>query len=115
MNTRVEDIKTKPADRPRAPVDLSWVDEFIANVKPYIFVREEDNLLIKRPNNAQKLNSTGARILKTLLDGATIHQLLAAAGHEPQRVVDIADFLYAVKQQLEGTLDEFSLNPAVKR
>jgi radical SAM protein with 4Fe4S-binding SPASM domain len=95
-------------------LDLSWVDEFIENVRPYIFVRLEDNLLIKRPNNAQKLNSTGALILKSLLDGMTMNELLDKIGREPGRLEDISSFLMAVKNQLEGRLDEFSDNPAVE-
>jgi len=95
-------------------IDLSWVDEFIANVKPYIFVREEDNLLIKRPNNVQKLNPTGAKILRSLLDGNSIQVLLDEIGQEPKRVQDITHFLCAVRQQLEGTLDQFTTNPAVE-
>jgi radical SAM protein with 4Fe4S-binding SPASM domain len=94
--------------------DLAWVDEFITNVRPYIFVRVEDNILIKRPNNAQKLNSSGAKILKSLLDGQSIHALLDEIGREPKRVQDITHFLCAVKQQLEGTLDQFTTNPAVE-
>jgi radical SAM protein with 4Fe4S-binding SPASM domain len=93
-------------------VDVSWVDEFIANVKPYIFVREEDNLLIKRPNQAQKLNVTGTKILKSLLDGKSIHKLLAEIGPEPQRLRDVANFLWAVRQQLEGKF--CAQNPAVE-
>lgn len=95
-------------------IDLAWVDEFIANVKPYIFVRVEDNLLIKRPNHAQKLNPSGAKILKSLLDGKSINELLDEIGREPQRVQDVVHFLFAVKQQLEGTLDQFTTNPAVE-
>jgi len=94
--------------------DLSWIDEFIANVKPYIFVRLEDNLLIKRPNSAFKLNPIGAKILYTLLKGKSIRYLLKKIGKEHQKRREILDFLYAVKQQLEGNLDEFSPNPAVE-
>ncbi|PIE33923.1 radical SAM/SPASM domain-containing protein [candidate division KSB3 bacterium] len=94
-------------------IDLTWVDEFIAHVRPYIFVRTEDNLLIKRPNQAQKLNAAGAKMLKTLLDGQSIHSLLEDVGPHPQKTVDIANFLYAVRQQLDGGLDRFSENPAV--
>jgi len=93
---------------------LEWVDEFISRVKPYIFVRTEDNLLIKRPNNAQKLNSVGAQILKSLLDGATIKQVLLKIKDSPEKIDDISDFMLAVRQSLEGNLDEFSLNPAVE-
>jgi len=94
--------------------DLSWVDEFISRVRPYIFVRLEDNLLIKRPNNAQKLNPTGARILKALLDGDSIKTLLQRVSASPEKVHDISQFMHAVRQQLEGTLNEFDQNPAVE-
>ena len=66
--------------------ELAWVDEFICNVKPYIYVREEDNLLIKRPNNAQKLNPAGVKILKTLLDGTSIHTLLDEISSNPGKI-----------------------------
>ncbi len=96
------------------PIDLSWVDEFIENVRPYIYVRLEDNLLIKRPNNAQKLNDTGAFILKSLIDGTPISRLLDDMGRNGKKTEDIANFMLAVKQSLEGCLDEFTENPAVE-
>ncbi|MCB0307392.1 MAG: hypothetical protein KDI38_26755, partial [Calditrichaeota bacterium] len=65
--------------------DIGWIDEFIANIRPYVFVRTEDNILIKRPNQAQKLNPSGARILKALLDGQSIHELLNQYGREAVR------------------------------
>lgn len=93
--------------------DLAWVDEFIDNVRPYVFVRCEDNLLIKRPNQAQKLNAQGARILKTLLDGTSISALLDRTGRSPERVRDIALFLYDVRRSLEGKLDDTNRTSAV--
>jgi radical SAM protein with 4Fe4S-binding SPASM domain len=92
--------------------DLAWVDEWAARVKPYVFVRLEDSLLIKRPNNAQKLNATGAQVLKLLLDGTPIARVLQAAG-TVERQRQIACFLYAVKSHLEGTFDEMVTHPAV--
>lgn len=94
--------------------DLNWVDEFICNVKPYIFVRLEDHLLIKRPNTATKLNPMGARILFTLLQGASIRQLLDQLGHDPDKITATAHFLQAVKQYLEGSLGDGAFNPAVE-
>lgn len=94
--------------------DLSWVDEFIRNVKPYIFVRLEDNLLIKRPNSAFKLNPTGSKILYALMKGERIHRLLKKVGNTPGKRKEILNFLYAVKQQLQGNLDDFNPNPAVE-
>jgi radical SAM protein with 4Fe4S-binding SPASM domain len=104
----------KGSDPPEANYNhLSWVDTFIDNVRPYIFVRLEDNLLIKRPNNATKLNPMGAHILYSLLGGTPIRQLLAKAQWDPDKINSINHFLWAVKQYLEGSLDEFSCNPAV--
>jgi radical SAM protein with 4Fe4S-binding SPASM domain len=94
--------------------DLAWVDTFIANVKPYIFVRPEDNLLIKRPNNATKLNPMGARILHFLLQGKSIRDLMKRIGSDPEKIAAVAQFLWAVKQYLEGSLNEFTMNPAVE-
>ena len=39
---------------------LAWVDDFIKRIKPYIHMRLKDNVLIRMPNEAFKLNSTGA-------------------------------------------------------
>lgn len=88
-----------------------WIDEFITNVKPYIFVRAEDNLLIKRPNKATKINSTGVKILSFLLNGGSIEQLLKTAGNDKQE--QIISFILAIKGYLENMLDEFSLNQSV--
>jgi radical SAM protein with 4Fe4S-binding SPASM domain len=105
--------RRRPATGPALP-DLFWVDEFIRNVRPYLFVREEDCLLIKRPNEAQKLNRTGARILKALLDGARIDEVIDAVGGEPARVGQIALFLFEVRRSLEGKLDETNRTCAVE-
>jgi radical SAM protein with 4Fe4S-binding SPASM domain len=94
--------------------DLAWVDEFIRRVRPYIFVREEDNLVIKRPNQAQKVNPQGARLLTMLLDGQSIRTVLDAAGRHPDRVCEIGSFLVAVKRFMEGTLTEATANRAVE-
>ena len=93
---------------------LAWVDSFIANVKPYIFVRLEDNLLIKRPNTATKLNPMGARLLYSLLNGKSLRQMLDPFGKEPGKITAVTQFLEAVKHYLQGNLDEFSMNPAVE-
>ncbi len=95
-------------------IDLSWIDEFIDRVRPYIFVRAADNIIIKRPNQAQKLNPQGVAILGALLDGTSIGQLLDEVGREPQKVRDIHFFMFEVKRFMEGTLDEVTRTPAVE-
>ncbi|MBN2491596.1 MAG: radical SAM protein [Planctomycetes bacterium] len=81
------------------------MDEFIANVRPYVFVRTEDNLLIRRPNQAQKLNREGAVLLKMLLRGSPLRRVLARVGPDPRRLEDVALFLHDVRRWLEGRLD----------
>ncbi|MEN8122750.1 MAG: radical SAM protein [Bacteroidota bacterium] len=91
---------------------IGWVDEFIENIREYVFVREEDNILIKQPNQATKINSTGTKIMKFLLNGGTTAELLKKTGND--KAVEIESFIIGVKNYLEGNLDEFSLNPAVE-
>ncbi|UCG89003.1 MAG: radical SAM protein [Gemmatimonadota bacterium] len=104
---------------PSAPVaapviDLSWIDEFVSRVKPYIFVRETDNIIIKRPNQAQQVNPQGARLLRSLLDGKTVSEILDDVGHQPHKARDIQSFMLEVKRFMEGTLDELNHSDALE-
>lgn len=102
-----------------APAKLRWIDEFIENVRPYIAVRLEDHLLIKRPNQATKINESGAMILHALLKGESISGLWAkvgsSGGEAQKRENEILQFMMAVKSYLEGNLDIFSGNPSVEK
>jgi radical SAM protein with 4Fe4S-binding SPASM domain len=94
-------------------IDLSWIDEFIDRVRPYVFVRAADNLIIKRPNQAQKLNAQGVAILEQLLSGKTIGEVLDEVGRAPRKIRDIYLFMFEVKRFMEGTLDETTRTSAV--
>ncbi len=94
--------------------DLSWVDEFIHNVGPYIFVRTEDNILIKRPNQAQKLNAQGAQIMKFLLDGGKIAGIVRGLGGDHAKLEQVALFLHGVRGFLEGNIVADSGHPGVE-
>ncbi|WP_052813246.1 radical SAM/SPASM domain-containing protein [Desulfonatronum thioautotrophicum] len=108
------------------PPDLAWVDEFIANVRPYVVVRLEDNLLIRMPNQAHKLNPEGAGILHYLLGGGRVAEIVARINaehdkngrntshdlHRPLR--DVALFLDAVRRCLSGELREDTVTCAVE-
>ena len=91
---------------------IDWIDEFIENIRPYVFVRTEDNILIKQPNQATKINATGSKIMKFLLDGGSTLDLLKKTGKD--KAPEIESFIIAIKSYLEGNLDEFSLNSAVE-
>ncbi len=92
-----------------------WVKEFIDNVRPYIAVRTTDHVLIKRPNVVQKLNPSGAIILKNLLDGKPIEGLLQQIGPDEARLGELLQFFHAIRQSLEGSLDVWTTNQAVSK
>lgn len=91
---------------------LIWIDEFIANVKDYIYVRPEDCMLIKRPNEVQKLNKTAVEILSPLLKGSSILEL--GKKWTPGQQHDVLLFFHALKVQLEGHFDHLVNHPAVE-
>lgn len=93
--------------------DFTWVDDYFRRVKPYLYVREADMLLIKRPNHVQKLNKTGTLILKSLLNGMSVDELLRKTGSDMDKRQEIHNFLSAIKQSVDGSIDVFSTNPAV--
>lgn len=110
------DALAGPAGRacgPAAGPDASWVDEFIGNVRPFIFVREEDSLLIRMPNQAHRLNPQGVRVLKYLLDGGTAAGLLRGLPGQQQRE-DVLRFIWEIKRCLDGTLSESNRSGAVE-
>jgi len=104
-------FKSHSGDTDAPLPDLTWIDTFIDRVRPYIFVRLEDNLLIKRPNAAFKLNPMGARLLVALLGGQSIAAVTAKTDALKQN--QILNFFQAIKLQLEGKLNEYTCNPAV--
>ena len=99
-----------PADE-RYP--LEWIDEYVARLRNFIFVREEDCLLIKVPNEAHKLNPSGVRILQRLLDGDGILDVWQSYGKSPQVQRDLYEFFVGLKQVLQGCLNEHRLPEAV--
>ncbi|PLX05375.1 MAG: radical SAM protein [Marinilabiliales bacterium] len=92
--------------------DIKWIDEYIASLKPYIFVRTEDNVLIKRPNRMQKINPMGAKILDYLLKGNSILELEKQL-NDKKKMHDVLIFIEAFKGFMDGTINEFSTNPSV--
>ncbi|NLL29077.1 MAG: radical SAM protein [Bacteroidales bacterium] len=92
---------------------FNWVSEFITRVRPYIEVRLEDNVLIKKPNHVQKLNPFGAMIMHKLLNGSRIEDLLGKIDNNETQLTELLSFLTAVKLSLEGNLDIWTQNPSV--
>jgi radical SAM protein with 4Fe4S-binding SPASM domain len=92
---------------------LEWIDEYARRIKDAVFVREEDCLLIKIPNEAHKLNPAGVRTLQRLFAGETILDLWKSHGGTPEIRRDLYAFFIGLKQVLEGCLNEQRLPKAV--
>ncbi|MDH4211457.1 MAG: radical SAM protein [candidate division WOR-3 bacterium] len=84
--------------------DLRWVDEFIRKIKPYVYVREIDRLLILIPNQAYGLNETGVMIMKHLLGGHTTDALLQKLGDDPFKRRDVHHFFCDLRAIVSGCL-----------
>jgi len=92
---------------------LDWIDEYVVRLRDFIFVREEDCLLIKVPNEAHKLNAAAVRILTRLLDGESIHNVWKSFGGSDEVRRDLYQFFIGLKQVLQGCVNEQRLPEAV--
>ena len=79
--------------------DLSWVPGFWKSVRDYVFVREEDNVVILPPNMVYKTNETGLKILAMLDSGARFDKM---PGLGAAKLKDIAAFLSDIRDICDG-------------
>jgi len=49
--------------------DIGWIYEFWAGIRDYVYVREEDDVVILPPNKVYKTNKTGVQVLRYLNSG----------------------------------------------
>ncbi len=84
--------------------DLSWIDGFVGKIKPYVYVREIDRLLILIPNQAYGLNESGVNILSYLLNGHTTVELLQRLGNDDAIRRDIHHFFCDLRGIVSGCL-----------
>ena len=92
---------------------LEWIDEYVARLRDFICVREEDALLIKVPNEAYKLNPSGVKVLRRLLDGESVLSIWAAHGKTDAVRRDLYDFFVGLKRVLRGCVNEDCPPPGV--
>jgi len=110
-NPSVSSIPT-PSHNPSVP-DISWIDEFIAKVKPFIYVRETDNLLILIPNQSYHLNPSAVTILSYLLKGNPIAKLLREVGESDDKRREIHYFFCDLRSVISGCLRDHDRREAV--
>ncbi len=87
---------------------LRWVDGFVERIRPYVHVRLTDNVLIRMPNEAFKLNSTGAKALSYLLAGGKIKDILEARYEDESAGHELESFFFDLSMLLgSGVCDEY--------
>lgn len=97
-------------------MELAWIDRFIDEIRPYVHVRRDDRLLIKKPNMAYKLNDSAVDVLDFLLNrGGSAKAIVRGQGRDPRVAGDLSLFFEDLRRLLEGTMGEFYRSPAVER
>lgn len=94
---------------------IKWVEDYIKNIVPYLYIRETDNLLIKIPNEAYKLNPQGTRILKRLLRGESIYSVIDRYDDKEKVSRDIHNFFCDLRAVLKGCFHEQDSRRAVEK
>lgn len=108
-----KETSTIVVEKPEA-YDLSWVDEFVRKIKPYVYVREVDRLLILIPNQAYQLNRSGVEMLQFLMSGKRIHELLRLVGDDDKRRRDIHYFFCDLRAVVSGCLRDGDKRKAIE-
>lgn len=93
--------------------DVSWVDEFIEKIRPYVYVREIDRLLILIPNQAYKLNDSGVSMLDFLFKGHSIKEFLAFVGDSEEKRHELHYFFCDLRAAVSGCLRENEQREAI--
>jgi len=99
-------VETGSVGSGTGPCDIAWVDEFVEQVKPYVTVRAEDQLLILLPNQAYKLNRTGLELLGRMLAGESVFHILGRHADDPRSRADVHHFFCDLRALLLGCLGE---------
>lgn len=85
---------------------LSWIDGFVRNIRPHVFVRKRDRLLILMPNQAYRLNDTGILLLSRTLAGEPIRRVIPKQHQTEERLGEVNDFFCDVRALVVGCLHE---------
>jgi len=89
---------------PSTAHQLAWIAAFVKRIRSYVFVRLTDNVLIRMPNEAFKLNRTGARLLHFLLNGGSVKSLLQARSSDKSVPAQLQAFFTDLSHMLSSSL-----------
>ncbi len=87
-------------------MNLNWIDDFINQIRPRIFVRQQDGLLILVPNKSFKLNPSALELLGKLLDGKGIYQLLPGIERDEEKSQQVGEFFLDLRALIQGCFNE---------
>jgi len=103
---------------PAVPTDLApiaWVDEYVERVRPYVFVRSSDRILIKRPNQAYRMNESAISILDRLFNrGESVAVIVNEQRDRGRVIADLARFFTDLRCLLTHGLPEGRVSSAVR-
>ena len=87
-------------------MNLNWIDDFVNQIRPRIFVRQQDSLLILVPNKSFKLNPTALDLLARMLDGNRLHDLLPGIEQDHERSRQVGEFFLDLRSLIQGCFNE---------
>ncbi len=96
-------------------VRLDWVDAFVDRIRPYIHVRLTDRVLIRLPNQALKLNKTGALVLDHIMRGGSIRDILEARHSDKDLSSHLYSFFTDLSRLLSASICDKYQSPSLER
>lgn len=97
------------------PDHLEWVDAFVERIRPYVHVRLTDRVLIRLPNQALKLNETGARVLNHIIQGGSIRDILKARSSDAKLPEQLHSFFVDLSRLLDSSVCDVYHSPSLER
>lgn len=100
---------------PPSSVKLDWVDNFVKRIRPYVHVRLTDRVLIRLPNQAFKLNRTGAHVLHHIIQGGSIKDILHARPQDEALPSQLHSFFMDLSRTLDSALCDAYRSASLER
>lgn len=97
------------------PDNLDWVDAFVERIRPYVYMRLTDRVLIRLPNQALKLNETGARVLDHIIQGGSIRDILEARSSDTKLPEQLHSFFIDLSRTLNSAICDAYHSPSLER
>ncbi len=94
---------------------LAWVDAFLGRIKPYVYMRMSDNVLIRMPNEAFKLNTSGARVISHILNGGSVQDFIRARSDSPETEEQLEQFFIDFSRMWNNEVCENYMSPAIRK